>query len=159
MNPAELKTIRENLGLSLQWLAQQAGVRLRSVEHWEAGKSPVPEDVAGLLTSLDEQLWQLVADYLAQVNEIKAEEGRMPEGIVLIRYKTDEDLWEFHSGFKPIPASSHAMLLARTRRELSKIGVACIIEYMDPKAYRKWLNGRQDDETLRSKWAVAGHRK
>ena len=154
MTAAELKTLRESLGLPLQWVAQQAGVRLRSAQYWEAGKNPVPDDVAGLLMSLDEQLWQLVADYLAQVDEIKAEEGRLPEGIVLIRYKTDEDLWEFHSGFKPIPASSHAMLLARTRRKLSEIGVASIIEYMDPKAYRKWLGDREDKETLRSEWAL-----
>jgi len=33
MTPAELKTLRESLGLSAQWLADRAGVLQRSVQH------------------------------------------------------------------------------------------------------------------------------
>jgi hypothetical protein len=154
MNAAEFKTLRESLGLPVPWVAAQAGARPRVVESWEEGKEPVPDDVAGLLASLDEQLWQLVDDYLEQVNEMKAQDGVLPEGIVLIRYRTDEDLWAFHSGFKPLPATSHAMLLARTQHALKGMGVASLIRYMEPKVYRNWLGKREDTETLRSTWAA-----
>ena len=39
MTSAELKTLRESLGLPVQWLAERANVQRRSVEYWEAGRS------------------------------------------------------------------------------------------------------------------------
>jgi len=155
MTPAELKTIRESLGLPLQWVADQAHVQLRTAQYWEQGRTAVPQDVAKLIQDLDEQFWQLVADYLEQIKEIAEEEGALPEEIVLIRYRTDADLWEFQPDFRPIPASSHAALISRTRRALWEIGVPSIIEYMDPEDYRAWLDGREDDEVMRSNWALS----
>ena len=53
MTPAELKTIRESLGLTVQWLADRAGVKLRTVQYWESGRSGVPADVSELLLRID----------------------------------------------------------------------------------------------------------
>ena len=155
MTPAELKTIRESLGLPLQWVADQAKVQLRSAQYWESGQRSVPDDVAKMLLGLDEQFWQLVADYMAQVKEIVEENGALPEEVVLIRYKTDADLWKFHPEFRPIPANAHAALISRTRRGLWELGVPSIIEYMEPAEYKAWLNGREDDEEMRSEWALS----
>ncbi len=55
MTPAELKTLRETLGLSAQWLADRAGVLQRSVQYWEAGRSRLPDDVAELILRIDAQ--------------------------------------------------------------------------------------------------------
>lgn len=55
MTPAELKTLRESLGLPVQWLAERANVQRRSVEYWEAGRSKVPDDVAELMLQIDAQ--------------------------------------------------------------------------------------------------------
>lgn len=155
MTPAELKTIRESLGLTLQWLADQAQVKMRTAQYWESGRSAVPDDVAQMLIGLDEQFWQLIADYLEQVKEIADENGSLPEEIVLLRYRTDADLWKFHPDFQPIPASAHAALLSRMRRKLWEIGVPSIIEYMEPAEYLAWLDGREDSEELRSEWALS----
>ncbi|MET8985806.1 DUF1870 family protein [Nonomuraea wenchangensis] len=45
MTDAELKVVREFLGLSLQWLADHLGVSLRTVQHWEQGKYAIPDGV------------------------------------------------------------------------------------------------------------------
>ena len=39
VTPAELKTTREALGLSSEWVAEVGGVTVRSVRHWESGLS------------------------------------------------------------------------------------------------------------------------
>lgn len=154
MTPAELKTIRESLGLPLQWVADQARVKLRTAQYWESGRSAVPQDVAEMLNGLDDQFWQLVAQYLEQVKSVADQQGVLPEEVVLIRYKTDADLWQFHPDFRPLPASAHAALLSRLRRKLWEAGVHSVIEYMEPAEYKKWLNGREDSEALRSEWAL-----
>ena len=157
MTPAEFKTIRESLGLPLQWVADQAQVELHTAQRWETERNAIPQDVATMLLGLDEQFWQLVADYLNQVKEIAEDEDEdaLPDEIVLIRYKTDADLWKFHPDFKPIPANAHAVLLARTRRALWEIGMPSIIEYMEPEEYHAWLDGLEDDETMRCEWALS----
>lgn len=45
MTPAELKSTREALGLSSQWLADRWGVALYSVQRWERGRT-LPEELA-----------------------------------------------------------------------------------------------------------------
>lgn len=154
MTPAELKTIRESLGLPLQWVADQARVKLRTAQYWEQGRFAVPDDVAQMLIGLDDQLWQLVARYLEQVKAVADDQDALPEEIVLLRYRTDNDLWKFYPDFRPIPASTHATLISRLRRRLWEIGVPSIIEYMEPAEYRAWLGARADSEDLRSQWAL-----
>jgi len=49
MTSEQLKALRESLGLSQQWLADQANVRKRTVAHWESGRNNVPVDVAEII--------------------------------------------------------------------------------------------------------------
>jgi DNA-binding transcriptional regulator YiaG len=51
MTSQELKALRESLGLSQQWLADQAGVQKRTVAYWESGRNQVPKDVAEIILS------------------------------------------------------------------------------------------------------------
>ncbi len=69
MTPAELKTLRETLGLSAQWLADRAGVLQRSVQYWEAGRSRLPDDVAELILRIDAQFTEATRQALAVVIE------------------------------------------------------------------------------------------
>lgn len=51
MTSAQLKALRESLGLSQQWLADQSNVQKRTVAYWESGRNQVPEDVSDIILS------------------------------------------------------------------------------------------------------------
>ena len=54
MSPAELRMVREYLGVSAEWLADRLGVALRTVRRWEHGKSAVPDGVREQVEGLEE---------------------------------------------------------------------------------------------------------
>lgn len=129
MTPAELKTLRESLGLPVQWLAERAGVQRRSVEYWEFGRSRVPDDVAELLLQIDTQFAEATRHALAVVDEQTAKQGHPPETVRLYRYRDDEALWHARPDMRGLPVTAHAALLARVRLELLARGQAVAIEY------------------------------
>lgn len=129
MTPAELKTNREALGLTVGWLAAQAGVGERTVRYWEAGRNQVPDDVAALIVRIESQTRTMVTNALAQVDQVIRAQGREPEAVDLRRYATDAELWRAHPGFKPLPATWHAVTLARIARALESRGIPSVIEY------------------------------
>lgn len=130
MTPAELKTIRESLGLSAQWLAGRAGVRQqRSVQYWEAGRSRVPEDVADLILRIDAQFTEATRQALAVVDEQTAKQGHPPETVRLYRYRDDAALHVARPDMAGLPVTAHAALLARVRLALLARGHAVVIEY------------------------------
>ena len=153
MNSAEFKTIRESLGLTPQWVAHETAVKLITVQHWETGRERVPNEVAELLESIDKNFDFVVSQAIAKIDEL-INQGSVPE-IALIRYRSDDDLWRFQPDMKPLPASSHAAMLARLRRLLWIRGVPSIIEYMYPEEYFAWLSGREDSEAERCAWALS----
>lgn len=73
MSPAEIRMVREYLGLTRPWLAGWLGVAERTIARWEDGKSPVPDDVRLKLEALEgvaaEQVGQLV-DALAVEDKV-----------------------------------------------------------------------------------------
>lgn len=129
MSPAELKTIRESLGLSAQWLADRAGVLQRSVQYWEAGRSRVPDDVAELILRIDAQFSEATRQALAVLDEQTEKQGRPPEAVRLYRYRNDAELWEARPDMAGLPVTAHAALLARVRLALLDRGQAVTIEY------------------------------
>ncbi|MDD3757721.1 MAG: DUF1870 family protein [Advenella sp.] len=153
MTPAEMKTIRESLGLSAQWVANQAGVKLRTVQYWESGRNAVPDDVAQMLIGIDGQLWGIVAQAVDQIRQAADEAGALPEQLDLIRYRKDEDLWHFQPEFSPLPATCHAMLLSRLIREIEPLKIPVRIIYMQSEKYILWLDGQADSADLRAEWA------
>lgn len=154
MTPAELKTIREAIGLTVPDLAAIAGVQERTVRYWESGRSAVPDDVAAQVEAIDHRLTDMAAAALRQVREATAEHGAAPQSIVLVRYRENADLWHYHPGFRPLPVTTHAALLARTRAALADLHVRMVIQYLNPAEYSQWLAGRPDSEAMRSAWAA-----
>lgn len=129
MTGAQLKTLRESLGLTAQWIADQAGVRLRTAQYWEAGGRGVPDDVAALLMRVEAMHQHGLAAALAQLDDTIARMGEPPEVVELRRYGTDAELWDAHPDLHPLPASCHAALLARVFRALEARGQRAVIEY------------------------------
>lgn len=129
MTPAELKTNREALGLTVGWLAEQSGVGERTVRYWESGRNQVPDDVAALIVRIESQTRTMVSNALAQGDEVVRAQGGEPEAVDLRRYASDAELWRKHPGFKPLPATWHAATLARIARALESRGIASVIEY------------------------------
>lgn len=157
MTAAELKTLREALGLTTQWLADQAGVGLRTAQYWEnGGRMAVPDDVAALIYGIDDQLDAVVYEAIAHAEAISSKK-RTPEKVVLVRYRKDEDFWSFRPDMRPLPKTTHATLLFRIWRALSLRNIPTIIEYMEPDIYRTWLGKRKDTESMRAEWAAGQH--
>lgn len=129
MTPAELKTIRESLGLPVQWLAERANVQRRTVEYWEAGRSKVPDDVAALILQIDAQFTESTRQSLAVVDEQTEKQGQPPETVRLYRYRDDAELWAARTDMRGLPATAHAALLARVRSALLARGQSVAIEY------------------------------
>ena len=152
MTSAELKTIRESLGLTVQWLADQAHVRLRTAQYWEAGRFQIPDDVAQMVLDIERRVALIVAETLQQFDEMCKRSGT-PDKHVLLRYRSEYDLWHFYPDMEPLPASTHASLLARIRTALIEQGITTVIQYMEPAEYMVWLDGRKDSQTLRALWA------
>lgn len=130
MTPAELKTIRENLGLTVKWLAENAKVSHRTATYWEAGKGKVPDDVAGLLEKISGTVQKAAGETVRQANGLCA-----PDGITLFRYRTDDDLHKYRDDFKGLPTTCHAASLGIALRELRRMGIKCHVAYFDVPGY------------------------
>lgn len=129
MTSAELKTMREALGLTVGWLAEQAGVGERTVRYWESGRNQVPDDVAELIGRIEARSRELVRRAVTTVSEVSARSGGTPEAVDLRRYGSDAELWKAHREFRPLPVTWHASVLARIARELEAQGIPSTIEY------------------------------
>lgn len=53
MTPAEFKSTRESLHLTVKWLATHMRVRRQSVQRWENGRVPIPDSVQSALHDLE----------------------------------------------------------------------------------------------------------
>lgn len=153
MTGAELRTLRDSLGLSAEQVAQLAGVRGRTVQRWEVDEWPVPQDVAGALQRLDAQLEQAVLAAVDGLQAAQADAGA-PTDVVLVRYRTEADLARYRPDMAALPASVHGALIDRVRLAFSRLGVVTRIVWMDALAYEAWRGRRGDSESLRSAWAA-----
>jgi transcriptional regulator with XRE-family HTH domain len=153
VRPAELKTLREAVGLSVPDLASLTKVQERTVRYWESGRNSVPDDVAETVLKIDEMLDAIVENSLATVRDLIKNAGE-PEEVVLLRYRENADLWRFLPEFKPLPATTHAAMLARLRGELADMYVPSRIVYMRVDEYLTWLGSRDDNMSERSAWAA-----
>ena len=124
MTNAELKTLRERLGLSVDWLAGQVGVAPRTVQYWEGGRTGfnvrVPEDVAELLRSIDAIFDQCVKNALNTISAVEKKQGVSPSDILLVRYKHEDDLYDAHPEFAELnlPVTAHGAMIGRVAKIL-----------------------------------------
>lgn len=149
MTGAELKTLREALGLSAAWLARSSSVKERTISYWEAGAAPVPEDVAQKIVDM-----KALADGLFS-NFSQMLKTAQPGKTVLLRYRTNADLWESQPDFliSDLPTTFHAVILQRVKDFAESIGIKTTIIYFNKAEYHNWRGNRKDTASLRAEWA------
>jgi len=115
MTDAELKTVREFLGLSGDWLAGHLGVDPRTVRHWEAGKYLIPDGVRLEIERLEEATGTFVSNVIDALMD-------MPDPGVIV-YRNDA---EYHAAHPEIefPASWHRACVARIALEVPALRIA-----------------------------------
>jgi superfamily I DNA and RNA helicase len=130
MTPAELKTIRESLGLSMQWCATHVGrvKNVRSWQFWEVGGRSIPADVKARMLELDATAAEIACQGATQAQVVRALHGA-PEIVELYRYATDAELWSKFPDMRPLPTTYHAAILSKTRRLLLDHGFAVVVDY------------------------------
>lgn len=157
MTAAEMRTLREALGLPATWLAAQAQVQERTVRHWESGRNAVPGDVAAMLRRIDAAFDTSAGEAVRQYADAALSTAGAPQEVVLLRYRTDDDLWLSLPDMRPLPATAHAAMLHRAWKALAARGAAVRIVYLDVEDYEAWraTNGRDDGPSVRAEWAAA----
>lgn len=155
MTAAEFNTLREALGLSAAQVAEMTGYALRTAKNWDEGTRRVPEAVEASLLEIEASVEKAVAGAVQAVKDTIQERGGQPESVGLIRYRTNADLHRYRPDMAGMPASLHAAMIARLRRELFKMGIVSRIAYMRPDDYEVWRKraGLEDCEEARAGWA------
>lgn len=115
MTDAELRVVREWLGLSPEWLAQHLGVSPRTVRHWEAGRYAIPDGVRLAVEELEASTTATVATTVGQLMDLP-EPG-------LVTYRTDAEYHQAHPE-QPFPASWHRAVVARVAHEVPALVIA-----------------------------------
>lgn len=115
MNPAELRVVREYLGLTPEWLADHLNVSARTVRHWEAGKYAIPDGVRLEIEDLERRTGEFVSGVIDALMDL-------PEPGVYT-YRTDD---EYHAAnpAMPFPASWHRAVVARVAQEVPALRIA-----------------------------------
>lgn len=109
MAGAELRVVREHLGLTTRWLAEHLGVQERTVHRWEADVSPIPDGVRCAVEDLEARTAEVVSAAAAACLDT-------PDPAILT-YRTDADYREHHPE-QPWSASWHRAVTARVAREV-----------------------------------------
>lgn len=153
MTGAEIRTLRDGLGLSAQALADLVGVSLRAVQGWESERSaPRTSDVADTLGRLDNLITRAVAEFLAA---IEAHSWASP---VLLRYSdpadVPADIRAALGDHADLAAVIHGALVSRTREAVALRGRLLRVVWFDRDDYRVWLGWRADGSDQRATWAA-----
>ncbi|MFF6903356.1 Aca2/YdiL-like domain-containing protein [Streptomyces hydrogenans] len=119
MNPAELKVVREFLGLTGDWLAGHLGVSPRTVRHWEQGKYPIPDGVRLEVEDLEQRTGAFISGIIEKLMDL-------PDPGVLT-YRDDAEYHADHPDI-PFPASWHRAVVARIAQEVPGLRITYAAE-------------------------------
>lgn len=117
MTAAEMKVVREWLGLTTAWLANYLDVAERTVHRWESGVSVIPDGVRVSIERLETD----TADHVARA-VAAYEDMRDPTEVPMVTYRTDFDYRAEHPGVA-WPASWHRAVCARVAHEIPGITI------------------------------------
>jgi len=124
MTGAELRVVRDGLGLSGPQLARLLDVNDRTVRRWELDEAPVPEGVRLQI----ERYEAYTADLIQTViNELLAMQG----DVGIVTYRDDESYWADEPGMKPWPASWQRTVVYRVAQEIPGLEIV----YSDAVAF------------------------
>lgn len=113
MSAAELRVIRERLGLTPEWCAHALGVAERSFTRWEAGANSVPDGVAETVHG-----WQEAAD--RAVEDAITDLDRQAEPVMLT-YRTNAG---YHAATgEKWPASYHRAIAGRVAEGIDDLAI------------------------------------
>lgn len=115
MTPAELRVVREFLGLSPEWLADHLKVSARTVRHWEAGKYVIPDGVRLTVEDLEARTGDFISNLVEKLMDL-------PDP-VLITYRSDAE-YRAADPEGPFPASWHRAVVARIAQEVPGLSIA-----------------------------------
>ena len=115
MSGAELRCLREWLGLTTRWLADHLDVAERSVHRWESGAYPVPAGVASEVLRLSEVTYDVLNGIVDRLLDLP------DPGVVT--YRSDAD-YRAHHPEQDWPASWHRALCARLADEVPGLRIA-----------------------------------
>lgn len=127
MHPAEFKTLREAVGLSISTLVKVIDVDERTLRKWESGKKKLPQGVIDSLLGIDDLL-NTTADQIFKI-EKEALDKRGDNSVVLKRYIEEEDLLTAFPEFEGLPMTSFAVVLFRIRQKFIDLGASVSIIY------------------------------
>lgn len=109
MSAAELRVVREHLGLTTRWVAARLDVQERTVHRWESGESPIPDGVR-----MQVEAWKDDTAQSATVGVAALLDARDP---VVVTYRTDID-YLAHEPAGGWCASWHRAVVARVAQEV-----------------------------------------
>jgi hypothetical protein len=115
MTDAELRTVREHLGLTGDWLAAHLDVNPRTVRSWEQGRYPIPDGVRLEIEDLEQRTAQFVAAIVEKLQDA-------PIGATLRAYRNDDEYRADHPD-QPWPASWHRMVIARVAEQVPGLSI------------------------------------
>lgn len=105
MNSAEIRAIRESLGLSQEELATFLAGDVRSVRRWDTGQEPIHDDNADSIRRL--------VDITNTTVRQKVINLRRQSNPAIVIYRSDDDMWADHPALAPLPARWHRIIAAR----------------------------------------------
>lgn len=119
MTAAELRVVREYLGLTIEWLCADLDVQGRTGRRWESGESPIPDGVRARIEEIEQQTAALVDEAIAACRD-----AREPE---MLTYRSDAD-YRMHHPEAAWPASWHRAVVGRVAQEVPGL----VIDYWAP---------------------------
>ena len=151
---AELRTLRERCGASIDWLAVASGVTPRSIHRWELDDPndprSVPYDVVGLLADVADRQAELGEAMISLIEEIGADQG------VLLAYRTQADFDSGGNNEEGWSPQMHRVVLGLVQEAFENVRIV----WFDRLLYDAWravnAPGQIDSTELRSQWAAAG---
>lgn len=115
MTPAELKVIREALGLTGDALAALHHVSPRTVRHWEQGRYTIPEGVVAEVLRLEARADSTAAEIVTELQD-------QPDPSMTV-YRDDAAFHAAHPDLEPYPAAWHRAVAYRVRRRLPHVRI------------------------------------
>ena len=127
MHPAEFKTLRESLGLTISTLVKVIDVDERTLRKWESGKKQPPQGVVDNLVAFDDLVNKTVAEIFTAHQESMKNGGQ--QGVVLERFVEAEDMAAAYPAFAALPTMTFGVVLFRVRQKFIDLGIPVSIIY------------------------------
>ncbi|WP_432124077.1 helix-turn-helix domain-containing protein [Streptomyces sp. C10-9-1] len=115
MTSAELRVVREWLGLTPEWLAGHLKVSARTVRHWEAGRYAIPDGVRLEIEDLERRTGEFVSGIIGRLMDLP------DPGVITYR---DDDSYQAAHPDREFPASWHRAVVARVAQEVPALRIA-----------------------------------